>query len=328
MYTNQLNAALKQGLKPAYLLSSDEVLLLQETRDKICQTAYKAGFLQRELVIVGPDFNWQIIQQHLQTRPLFSEKSIIDLRLPRWEAPISTLLLDYLNAPANDLLLIISIPKITSTQQKTKWFQHIRAVGEAIIIKPIGRYELPQWIQQKLNMMELEADTESIQLLSTWTEGNLLATQQVLEKLQLLYPRQAINSDKMMSILNDNARFTVFDLSNAVLLGNIDRVIHIISHLQLEGVEPTLILWVLVREIRYLIQLLDQKQRGIPINQLLQKEWQSRKVMIKAALQRQNYQKLLQCLQNACKIDHIIKGLQHGSYWNELERLALSMAGS
>jgi len=328
MYTNSLNATLKKGLKPAYLLSSDEVLLLQETRDKICQTAYKTGFLQRELAIVGLDFDWQIIQQQLQTRSLFSEKLIIDLRLSKWETPISTLLLDYLNAPTDDLLLIISMPKITSAQQKTKWFKRIKSVGETIIIKPIGRYELPQWIRQKLNTMQLEADIDSIQLLSTWTEGNLLATQQVLEKLQLLYPKQAINSDKMMSILNDNARFTVFDLSNAALLGNIDRVIHIVSHLQLADIEPALVLWALVREIRHLLQLLDQKQRGIPINQLLQKEWQSRKVIIKTALQRQNHQKLLQCLQNSCKIDHIIKGLQHGSYWNELERLALSIAGS
>ena len=145
-----------------------------------------------------------------------------------------------------------------------------------------------------LNNVKLQADQESIQLLAEWTEGNLLATQQAIEKLQLLYPEQSITRDAMESMLNDNARFTVFDLSNATLVGDAYRVTRVLSHLKFEGIEPTLILWALSREIRNLVQLLDQKERGTPINELLQKEWQSRKALVKSALQRQKLYYLAQ----------------------------------
>lgn len=329
MYLNQLDAALKRELKPLYLLSGDVPLLLQETRDKIRQAAYQSGFIQREILTVEPGFDWDVLQQRLQTRSLFSDKSVIDLRLLKWEERCSNIIMDYLNAPANDLLLIISMPKLTSAQQKTKWFKAIGAAGETISIWPIGPHELPQWIRQRLQAAELKADPESIQLLAEWTEGNLLATQQAIEKLQLLYPQQMIDREIMLSILNDNARFSVYDLSNAALLGNADRVTRIIAHLQFEGTEPTIILWALSREIRHLIDLLYQKeQHGTSINQLVQKEWQSRKSLLSAALQRQNLTTLLNCLQRACHIDQMIKGLRAGSYWNALESLALLMAKS
>jgi len=77
-----------------------------------------------------------------------------------------------------------------------------------------------------------------------------------------------------------------------------------------------------------LIELFDQKERGTPLHQLLQKEWKTRQPIIGAALQRQNIANLLCCLQKASLIDGIIKGMNTGNYWNALESLALSMAGS
>ena len=328
MYLNQLNTALKRQLRPVYLLSGDVPLLIQETRDKIRQAAKQSNFLQRDIITVEPNFDWQIVYQRLQTRSLFSEKSVIDLRLPKWEDKATKTLLDYFKQPAEDLLLIISTPKLTSAQQKTKWFKAIEKTGEAIAIWPITMDELPQWIQQRLRIATIQADAESIQLLAEWTEGNLLATQQTIEKLQLLYPNQVIGLDQMSSVLNDNARFTVFDLSNAALLGDAKRVTRILSHLQFEGIEPILILWSLTREIRYLIELLNQQKQGIPTHQLLQKEWKSRKALLATALQRQNIQSLLDCLQKANRIDGMIKGLKSGNYWNAIESLALSIAGS
>lgn len=328
MYINQLDAALNRGLKPIYLISGDVPLLTQETRDKIWHAAKATNFLQREIITVEPSFDWDTLRERLHTRSLFSEKSVIDLRLSKWEERVSKLLLEYLEAPAEDLLLIVSAPKLTSAQQKTKWHKAIASAGETITIWPIGIHELPQWIQQRIRNAGLQATPDSIQLLAEWTEGNLLATQQAVEKLQLLYPDQKITTNEMSSVLNDNARFTVFDFSNAALVGDRKRVSRILSNLQFEGVEPTLILWALAREIRHLIQLVDQKERGAPAHQLLQKEWQSRKTIVGAALQRQSGKTLLDCLQKASRIDKMIKGRNPGNYWNALESLALSLAGT
>lgn len=316
-----------KSLKPVYLISGDVPLLLQEARDNIRKLAKNNEYLQREIINIEPGFDWEIIQHHLQNRNLFSEKSIIDIRLDKWEERASKIVLTYLENPATDIILILSTPKLTSAQKKTKWYKAIATKGEAITIWPITPYELPQWIRQRLNAAKLNADHESIQLLAEWTEGNLLATQQAIEKLQLLYRDETINRKMLENVLNDNARFTIFDLSNAALNGNPYRVSRILTHLRLEGIEPTLILWTLAREIRNLIQLLFQKEHGTPISQLLEKEWQSRKALVKSALERQSYNNLLICLKKASRIDGIIKGRIIGNQWNALESLALLMAG-
>ena len=136
-------------LKSVYLISGDVPLLLQETRDNIRSIAEQASFLQRDILTVEPGFDWAVIQHRLQNRSLFSEKCVIDLRLPKWEERASKMILSYLEASADDLLLMVSTPKLTSAQKKTKWYKAIAKAGEAITIWPIPPYELPQWIRRR-----------------------------------------------------------------------------------------------------------------------------------------------------------------------------------
>ena len=327
MYLNQLDAALKKQLKPVYLISGDVPLLIQETRDKIRQAAKKADFLQRELLQVEPGFDWATLTHLSQNRSLFSDKSIIDLRLAKFDERASKTLLAYLESVPEDICLIISIGKLTSAQQKTKLFKAMSQHGETISIWPVSPHELPQWIRTRLTAAQIKADNESIQLLAEFTEGNLLATQQALEKLKLLYPDQAITVKEMANVISDNARFTVFDLANAALLGSTERVVRIIQHLRTEGVEATLILWALSRECRSLLPMLWQRERGIPMAQILQKEWQTRKPLVQAALTRLNYQQIMQLLSRASDIDAMIKGFRPGKHWDALTSFAMAMTG-
>jgi len=50
--------------------------------------------------------------------------------------------------------------------------------------------------------------------------------------------------------LADQARFDVYALTDACLLGDFNRALRIKSRLQSEGVEPVIVVWALVREIR------------------------------------------------------------------------------
>lgn len=327
MYINQLDAALRKKLESVYLVTGDVPLLIQEARDKIRGAAKNRGFSQHELLQVEPGFDWETFTHFSQNRSLFSDKSVIDLRLPKFDDRATKTLLRYLESPPEDLCLIISIGKLTSAQQKTRVYKAISTAGVTLSIWPISLRELPQWIRTRLAAANINADNESIQLLAEFTEGHLLATQQAIEKLQLLYPGQPIGIKEMTDVINDNARFNVFDLSNAVLLGNAERVVRIMNNLRFEGIEPTLILWALSRELRTLISMLEQYERGIPMAQILQREWQNRKPLIQSAITRLNYRHLLHLLQSASKIDQIIKGFQTGECWSALTSLALAMAG-
>ncbi len=325
----QLDAHLKQKLAPVYLISGDVPFLIQEARDKICASAKQAGYEDRELLSIEPNFNWERFNHTALHLNLFSYKTIIDLRHPtaKFDAQATKALTHYLDRLPPEKLLIISTNKLTRAQQQTRWHKAISKVGVTIPIWPIPPKELLQWIQMRFKSMGMNADPNSIQLLANLTEGNLLATQQAIEKLKLLYPDTNITVSELAQAICNNARYTVFDLTNYALQGHHQQVLCVMNGLRDTGVEPTFILWALCHEIRGLIQLSEQLQQGVPTSQLLNTQWSSRKPLLKAALSRFNLRQLTTLLQMAVQIDHKIKGIIPGHYWDDLTDLSLSLAG-
>lgn len=63
----------------------------------------------------------------------------------------------------------------------------------------------------------LHASDDAIRYLAERIEGNLLAAAQEITKLQLLYAQQRIEVSDIQAVVADSARFTVFDLVDAVL---------------------------------------------------------------------------------------------------------------
>ncbi len=324
---NQLAGHLKKTLAPIYLISGDTTLLVRETRDTLREAAKKAGFLQRELLCVEAGFDWGKFISLTENFNLFSEKCLIEIQNPTAkfdEQGIKTLL-RYLETPSADHVIVITCNKLTSAQKRSRWYKAIDNVGVTLPIWPIGAHELPRWIQQRMQQAKLQADRESIQLLADLTEGNLLATQQTIEKLRLLYPAQSIDIDKMTAALSQNARYNVFDLTQYALQGDVTHVVRIVNGLRDEGVEATFVLWALTRELRNLIQKTKQREQGVPMQQVLRGEWASRQALLKSALMRLHSTSLLKALQYASQVDQMIKGMQPGAVWDALMTLSLQL---
>ena len=330
----QLNTHLNQQktILPVYLICGDVPLLVQESSDLIRQTARQQGFHQRELFFVEPGFHWQTFTETADNFSLLSDKTIIEIRntKAKFDGQGTQALLRYLDNPPNDKRLLIITNKLTATQQKTRWYKAIDRCGAVIQLWPLSTtHELPAWIVQRLKAANLNADAESIRLLAELTEGNLLATQQSIEKLRLLYHDKPITPKAVSAIVSDNTYFTIFDLTEAVLMGASSRVVRILWSLYFTDKESTpLVLWALARELRALYPLARDHQRGKPLTQqLLTSQWQMRKHPLKMALSRLNIETIAQLLQQAKHIDHIIKGITPGNAWQALESLSLAIAG-
>ncbi|RQM79994.1 DNA polymerase III subunit delta [Coxiella burnetii] len=324
---NHLN---RQALLPLYLISGDVSLLVQETRDTIREAARQKGFHQCKLLFVETGFHWQSLTQSFDNFSLLSDKTLIELRNPKakFDESGTQALLQYLNNPPEDKRLIIITNKLTAAQQKTKWYKAIDRSGAVISLWPLSGQSLLAWIEQRLKKAGLEADNESISLLAELTEGNLLATHQAIEKLRLLHQDESITPKAIIGVVNDNARFTIFDLTQAALMGAKSRVVRILANLYFADKEAgLLILWAITRELRLLYPLAIDYQRGKPLTELLASQWQTRKQPLRTALMRLNTTIIAQLLQQAKRIDHILKGLTPGNAWQELETLSLRMAG-
>lgn len=317
-----------QSLKPVYVLASDDNLLRQEARDNLRKRALQAGFNEREVFHLDQPNQVAALFASLDHLSLFSSKSVIEAyhASGKFDDAMLKALMRYLERPSTDKLLIFLTDKLTQAQQKTRWYKAIESAGDCVLLRSPSANELPNWIMTRAKSLGLNLAPGSVNMLAELTQGNLLATHQALQKLLLLAPAGTITPTHIMAATSDQARFDVFDLSNAVLAGQAAAACRALHVLRDTGTEATLVLWALTRELRELGELLFQQQQGVPIATALQKQWQQRRPLLKAALTRLNLPRIQHLLQQAEQIDLSIKGVGYANSWDLLEHLTLQMA--
>lgn len=327
----QLLQQLKKELASVYLIGGDEILLVQEATQSIRTAAKQHEFHERKIFQIDTGFDWNEFLMEANHLSLFSEKTLLELHLPEGKLNDAgkNALEIYNQQPPPDKILLIITGKLDSKISNTNWFKQIEKAGVVVQLWPMDANKLPQWISQRLQQAGLTTNHAGIQLLAELTEGNLLATQQAIEKLRLHYGTATLTADEIAAVITDNARFDIFNLVDQALAGNSKKIIAIVNSLKAEDGEPTLILWALARELRNLIAMKNSLQNGQALPQIfLQfKVWEKRKLIIKQALQRHSLENLFHLLQHASQLDRLIKGAANGNFWDQLLDLTLSMAG-
>jgi len=294
-----LPAQLAERLLPAYLVSGDEPLRVGEATDLIRARARTAGFSEREVFFVErASAVWEQAQQAAQSLSLFASRRMIEVRLPTGKAGVAggAALLRLIAAAGDDLLLLIVTGKLERETQNAEWVQAVQARGAWLPIWPIDRAHLPQWLRQRARAAQLSLSEEAIAMLAERCEGNLLAAQQEIDKLALLWPSgTAVSAADVAASSADSARFDVFQLGEAVRGVDAARALRILGGLQSEGAEPVLVLWALLRELRA-----AQTVPRLPFARLTAR---------------------------AGRADRMAKGLASGDPWDELALLAVELCG-
>lgn len=327
----QLESATQKKLSPVYLVTGDEPLLSLEACETIRKNAKTRGYTERELHHVEGSFNWDNLLQSANSLSLFSDKKILDVRIPsgKLNDAGSKAILEYCTNPSEDNLLLLVLPKIDKRSQNSKWYKSIESCGDIITIWPITPSQMPRWIEQRLQAANMRASAEAIDLLATKTEGNLLAAAQEIEKLKLLGSDTLLDKNTMAAAVISSARYDIFGLIDKALLGDSRSAVTALNGLKAEGSEPTLILWALSKEIRTLIGIKEELDSGKNFDFAAKQNgiWDSRKHVIKAASNRLKTPQLLLMHKKASAADRSIKGLEKGDVWNQLLDLTLSLAG-
>ncbi|WP_445180795.1 DNA polymerase III subunit delta [Pseudomonas sp. McL0111] len=331
----QLGKHLQGALAPVYIISGDDPLLCQEAADAIRSAARQQGFDERQVFAADASFDWGTLLQAGASMSLFAEKRLLELRLPSGKPGDkgAAALIEYCSRPAEDTLLLISLPKLDGSAQKTKWGKALVEGQQTQFVQiwPVDANQLPSWIRQRLSQAGLAASQDAVELIAARVEGNLLAAAQEIEKLKLMAEGGQITVETVQAAVADSARFDVFGLTDAILNGEAAHALRILEGLRGEGVEPPVILWALARELRLLANISLQYSQGTPLDKCFSQSkppvWDKRKPLMSKALQRYSAQRWAQLLLEAQRIDAQIKGQAAGSPWMSLSRLALLMAG-
>lgn len=333
---DQLASHLQQGLKPLYLISGDEPLQVMEASDAIRARARQQGFSEREVLHAEGGFDWNALNAACGSLSLFAEQRLLELRLPGGKPGKEggAALSEYAANPPSDTLLLIISGKIDSASQKSKWFKALDAAGVILQVWPVDPGALPGWVMGRMRSRGMQPTAEAAQLLAERVEGNLLAAAQEIEKLRLLFDQGGseatpIDIAQVEEGVADSARYDIFELVDTALLGDAARTARVIEGLRAEGVEPILVLWALLREIRTMAQMAGELAEGGGLDAILgqYRVWDKRKGPVRAGLQRHTVKRWLLLVRRAGRIDRMIKGVEPGNPWDELLQLALLMAG-
>ena len=289
----RLAVHLSEGLKPVYLVSGDEPLQLQEAVAQIRASAVAANFSERTVFHVERGFNWGDLDMERQSMSLFAEKKVIELRVGSGKVGTgSKHLLAWAEDLPADCLLIVVGDRFDRAVLKSGWYQALSRSGAAVEVKPIEARALPKWLAGRVRAAGLDAQPDALETLAELVEGNLLAAVQEIEKMVLLYGvGTLLDRQKVLAAVADSARFDLFDLTRALQQRDANHYLRVLAGLKEEGVEATLIIWLLAREIR---QMNGRRS-----------SW----------------------LRRAAAIDRTLKGVDPGNVWDQLQDLGRSMCG-
>ncbi|CAK0739766.1 DNA polymerase III subunit delta [Gammaproteobacteria bacterium] len=309
----RLGAHLGKPLAPLYLISGDEILLVEEAGDQIRASARNAGYEEREVFHTSRGFHWELIAHSCMNLSLFSAKRLIEIRLltakPGTEG--GKVLVALASKLPSDTIILVFCPKMDATIQKTFWVNSLEKAGVWINIRTIESSGLPTWIEARMKTRGLFPESAAVQSLADRVEGNLLAASQEIEKLLLLRGPGPVDVQTVESSVADNARFDLYALSNACLAGETSRAVRIFYSLQATGAELPLLLWVIVRELRALATI-ESGLIGV---------WEPRRSLLQQATKRLGIRKSEQLLKDAAYVDRCVKGSSLRDPWSAMLQL-------
>ncbi|WKB50968.1 DNA polymerase III subunit delta [Eleftheria terrae] len=334
---DQLQAHLQRELRPLYTLHGDEALLVQEACDAIRAAARAAGHAERTVhTVAGAHFDWGELLGAAQALSLFADKRLIEIRIPGGKPGKdgSEALQRYCEHLGDDLVTIVVLPRLDKTAQSSGWFTALDGAGVTVRIDPIERKLLPGWIAQRLSAQGQrvqggEEGQRTLAFFADRVEGNLLAAHQEIQKLGLLYPPGELSFEQVEVAVLNVARYDVFKLSEAVLAGQVARVLRMLDGLEAEGEAAVLVHWTLAEDIRTLKRVKDALLAGRPLPMALreQRVWGLKEKLFERVLPRLSDRSVDALLDAAQVCDGLVKGLRHPDWpaepWAALRRLAL-----
>jgi len=328
---DQLASQLAGGLSPVYFIHGDETLLVGECADAVRATAREQGYSDRQVFSADSGFDWNRLSAASDSLSLFSERRILELRLPTGKPGRegARALSEYAGRLPEDTVLLVISAKLEANARKSKWVQALDKAGVSVPVWPVEMAQLPAWIDRRMREHNMLPNRDALQLIADRVEGNLLAAAQEIEKLYLLHGPGPLDLETVAELVADSARYDIFVLVDAALAGDAAYAQRVLTGLRGEGVEPVLVLWALSREIRSLASMARAVKGGMPLGRVLteRRVWEKRKLLISGVFQRIHGRQWWVLLQRCALIDRVIKGRAPGSAWDELLQLTLRLAG-
>ena len=287
-----------------WILHGQEPLLEQNVLDAL-RKSWTKHKVERQRYDLNSVSDWKTVFNALNSLSLFSQNLAIEVHGNiKPDANGLKQLKHYIQHNEQNLLLVI-MPKQDSNSLKSSFFQLVEANG--VVVPLTANYP-----QDRQRILSNEADQLGIQLnqdawvwLEQHHEHNLLAAKNSLMRVADTFSDQKlIGIEHLQECLQDQSRYSTFDLSDALISGNLALSIKIFQYLEESGEPYSLILWTISKEMRLLMQLYEQPQNALQLG-----IWKNKISIYQQSLRRLNPHAFLNWPELLLRVDAAIKGL-------------------
>lgn len=307
-----------------WLLHGDEDLLAQWLIEKFKPLWQQHGIAVSRMDITSAK-SWQEILAELNSLSLFDDsKVIIAQGNHKPDKDSLTELQQFATQNPTNCLIIIS-DKYDKKSQSTAFYQLCEKHGQVVECHLYQENQREQLLKNHATDFGLTLTQTAWQMLMAQTQNNLLSGYQTLWRLSYLYANSSelaeIDETKLVDGLVNQSHFTTFDLSDAMLAGNVAQVVTIIQSLKHAEEPESLVLWTIAKDMRNIQSL----QSGGKFQSL--GIWSSKQGLYNQALKRHNAATTANWSALLYDCDRAIKGLSQQPAWELLLQVALQVAG-
>lgn len=306
----------------AWVLHGQEPLLEQNLMDAF-RAHWQSQDIERQRYDISSVSDWKTVFNALNSLSLFSTQLAIEVHGNiKPDAAGLKLLKSYLQQDSDNLLVVV-MPKQDSSSLKSSFFQTMDANGVHVALTA-------NYPRDRQQILAVEADKLGVKLANdAWAwleqhhEHNLLAAKNSLMRVADTFAEvDVIQIDHLHACLQDQSRYSTFDLSDALLKGDLAQSIKIFQYLIASGEAMTLILWSISKEMRLLMQLFEQPQNALQLG-----IWKTKISLYQQALRRLSPQTFLAWPALLLRIDASIKGLGRENSEDLVQQAIASMCG-
>ncbi len=309
-------------LQGAWLMHGGEPLLEQNLLSALRDHWQQQG-IERQRFDLQNVNDWKQVFSALNSLSLFATQLAIEVHGNiKPDAQGLKQLKSFLQDPQDNYLLIV-FPKQDSQSLKSAFFQTIEANGTVITLAAYSKQDQQRILQIEADKLGIQLSDNAWQWLLYHHENHLLSARNSLFTLaDSCNEQQVIDIEQLEQTLQDQSRYSTFDLGDACLKGDLNQAIKILNFLIESGEAQTLIFWILQKEMRLLLQLFEHPQDALQLG-----IWRNRLSLYQNALRRFQANELIQWPTLLLRTDSAIKGIGHDNARDLLLQLVCALCG-
>ena len=323
------------SIPPVAAILGNEIFFITRIGDLWRTGGKDQGFSERLIFDQSESDIANRVLNELETLSLFADRTLVELRLSKTtlDKPLRAVLEQWIQNSPNEKRLLISGPKLGKSESSATWYKLLERSNTLIDANHIPPYQFAKWLDSELTMHQMKLDSAANTAIQEYTQGNLLAASQVIERLKLIEPDlidgSSLSLEKVLAVVTQSAKYTVYDLIDLALKEDIASLNRTTDLLKAEGVEVMTALWAISRELDILLQIRYRIDHGESTNHAIGalRVWRSREGLVRGAVNRLSLTQLRKLLALCHDIDRSIKGATPEPAWSMIKDLLLGLAG-